>query len=192
MLELSRYLYLAGALPFFVLGLAHALATPRAPADVKGLSPSDPQLAEAMTRSGLRLTRRTDMWRAWVGFNFSHSLGACRLRGLRVRDRPQRVRVRPGGAHRHPLRVPRRRRLSRARPALLVPDSASRLPALPPCSSSLVRDHTHDGIVTVRATPSVTAIEGGGTRLVDDPFGTGSSYRRGERMSGTPGTATDS
>ena len=76
MLELSRYLYLAGALPFFVLGIAHAFATPRAPADVKGLSPSDPQLAEAMTRSGLRLTRRTDMWRAWVGFNLSHSLGA--------------------------------------------------------------------------------------------------------------------
>ena len=75
MLELSRYLYLAGALPFLVLGLAHAIATPRAPADVKGLSPSDPQLAEAMTRSGLRLTRRTDMWRAWVGFNLSHSLG---------------------------------------------------------------------------------------------------------------------
>jgi hypothetical protein len=58
--ELSRYLYLAGAL---------------APGDVKGLSPSDPQLAEAMTRSGLRLTRRTDMWRAWVGFNLSHGLG---------------------------------------------------------------------------------------------------------------------
>jgi len=75
MLELSRYLYLAGALPFLLLGTAHALATPRAPADVKGLSPSDPQLAEAMTRSGLRLTRRTDMWRAWVGFNLSHSLG---------------------------------------------------------------------------------------------------------------------
>ena len=75
MAELSRYLYLAGALPFFVLGLAHLAVTPRAPADVKGLSPSDPQLAEAMTRSGLRLTRRTDMWRAWVGFNLSHGLG---------------------------------------------------------------------------------------------------------------------
>ncbi len=73
--DLSRYLYLAGALPFLVLGTAHALATPRAPADAKGLSPFDPQLAEAMTRSTLRLTRRTDMWRAWVGFNLSHSLG---------------------------------------------------------------------------------------------------------------------
>ena len=54
---------------------AHALATPLAPSDVKGLSPSDPQVAVAMTRSGLRLTRRTDMWRAWVGLNVSHGLG---------------------------------------------------------------------------------------------------------------------
>ena len=30
-----------------------------------------------MAGSKLRLARgRTDMWRAWVGFNFSHSLGA--------------------------------------------------------------------------------------------------------------------
>jgi hypothetical protein len=73
--ELSRYLYLAGAVPFLVLGTAHAMATPRAPQEARGLSPSDPQLAEAMTKSRLRLTRRTDMWRAWVGFNLSHSLG---------------------------------------------------------------------------------------------------------------------
>ena len=38
MRELSRYLYLAGALPFLVLGIAHVLATPRAPADVKGVA----------------------------------------------------------------------------------------------------------------------------------------------------------
>src|SRR5260221_11221136 len=73
--DLSRYLYLAGALPFLVLGSAHALATPRAPADAKGLSPFDPQLAEAMTRSTLRLTRRTDMWRARCSLYPSHTLG---------------------------------------------------------------------------------------------------------------------
>jgi hypothetical protein len=82
--ELSRYLYLAGALPYLVLGAAHAIATPRAPTDVKGLAPSDPHLAEAMTRSGLRLTRRTDMWRAWVGFNLSHSLGVLAFGGFIV------------------------------------------------------------------------------------------------------------
>jgi len=80
--QLSRYLYLAGALPFLVLGAAHALATPLTPEDVKGLSPSDPELAAAMTRSGLRLTRRTDMWRAWIGFNLSHSLGVLVFAGF--------------------------------------------------------------------------------------------------------------
>lgn len=73
--ELSRYFFLAGALPFLVLGVAHALVTPRAVTDLKGLSPSDPELPSAMARSRLRLTRRTDMWLSWVGFNLSHSLG---------------------------------------------------------------------------------------------------------------------
>jgi hypothetical protein len=76
MRELSRYFFLAGAAPYIVLGLAHALATPRSPAQRKGLSPAEPGLAEAMARSSLLLTRRTDVWRAWVGFNLSHSLGA--------------------------------------------------------------------------------------------------------------------
>jgi hypothetical protein len=74
--ELSRYLFLAAALPFLVLGTAHATHTPRRPSDRKGLSPSDPSLAESMARSTILLTGRTDMWRAWVGFNLSHSLGA--------------------------------------------------------------------------------------------------------------------
>jgi len=76
MQEISRLLFLAGALPFVVLGLAHALATPRAPAQAKGLSPRDPGLRDAMTRETVLLTRRTNLWLAWVGFNFSHSLGA--------------------------------------------------------------------------------------------------------------------
>ena len=73
--ELSRYFFLAGAFPFIVLGIAHATATPFKASDRKGLSPSDPALGDAMARSHLRLTRNTDMWRAWVGFNLSHSLG---------------------------------------------------------------------------------------------------------------------
>ena len=74
--ELSRYLFLAGALPFVVLGLLHARATPFATTDRKGLSPSDPALAEAMARGRVLLTKRVDVWNGWVGFNLSHSLGA--------------------------------------------------------------------------------------------------------------------
>lgn len=72
---MSRYLFLAGALPFLLLGIAHAVHTPRQVKERKGLSPADPPLAEAMARSRVLLTGRTDMWRAWVGFNLSHSLG---------------------------------------------------------------------------------------------------------------------
>jgi hypothetical protein len=79
MLELSRFLFLAGALPFLLLGSAHAVHTPRQPHDRKGLSPSDPSLAESMARSRFILTGRTDVWRAWVCFNLSHSLGLVLL-----------------------------------------------------------------------------------------------------------------
>jgi hypothetical protein len=74
--DVSRYLFLAGALPYVLLGIAHALHTPRATGDRKGLTPADPGLAESMARSRVLLTGRTDVWRAWVGFNFTHSLGA--------------------------------------------------------------------------------------------------------------------
>jgi hypothetical protein len=63
-------------MPFLVLGLVHALATPRTPAQARGLSPRDRALREAMARDTMLLTRRTNMWLAWVGFNLSHSLGA--------------------------------------------------------------------------------------------------------------------
>jgi hypothetical protein len=76
MYEFARWAFLLGALPFLVLGLAHLKHTPLRASDRKGLSPRDPALAEAMTRSSPMLTSATDIWRAWVGFNISHSAGA--------------------------------------------------------------------------------------------------------------------
>jgi len=52
--ELSRYISLMGALPFVVLGIAHAFATPRTPAQSKGLSPRDPVLRHERDRVGHR------------------------------------------------------------------------------------------------------------------------------------------
>ena len=47
------------------------------------LVPVDPSVAHAMANSALRLSAgRTDMWRAWIGFNFSHSLGVLMVAGL--------------------------------------------------------------------------------------------------------------
>ena len=82
MQEMSRYLFLAGGLILLLLGVAHAMLTPRHPSQPKGLSPSDPQLATTMSRTHIRLTRRLDMWSAWVGFNYSHGLGLVVLGGL--------------------------------------------------------------------------------------------------------------
>ena len=76
MTEISSYLFLAGGLPFFVLGLAHARATPLRQTDRKGLSPADPAVSEAMARTRPLFTKQTDIWRGWVSFNLSHSLGA--------------------------------------------------------------------------------------------------------------------
>jgi len=40
------------------------------------LHPRDEILAERMAEDHPQLTRGTTMWRAWIGFNASHSLGA--------------------------------------------------------------------------------------------------------------------
>jgi len=74
--ELCRYLFMAGALPFIILGTLHALATPTRVDQARGLSPQDPAIRDAMQAEPLLMTRRTSLWWAWVGFNLSHSLGA--------------------------------------------------------------------------------------------------------------------
>lgn len=55
-----------------VLGALHLLITFRG----NRLQPFDEALLTLMRQSTPRLTRQTTMWRAWVGFNASHSLGA--------------------------------------------------------------------------------------------------------------------
>jgi hypothetical protein len=75
MLELSRYLFLMGALLYIILGLAHVAVTPQSPADAKGMSPRDPAVRDAMAHDTVLLTRRTTLWLVWVGLNLSHSLG---------------------------------------------------------------------------------------------------------------------
>lgn len=79
MQELSRYLFLAGGLVFLLLGTTHAVYTPHRTSDRKGLSPVDPTLVESMARSKILLSSRQDVWRAWVAFNLTHSLGLLLL-----------------------------------------------------------------------------------------------------------------
>lgn len=71
MLE-APWLIQASALIIGVLGAAHLLFTFFGPR----LRPRDRSLAARMDASHLVLTEETTVWRAWIGFNASHSLGA--------------------------------------------------------------------------------------------------------------------
>lgn len=77
MITPSALLYAAGGAIFCVLGALHAVYMLMDLRRPSRLVPRDPTLLAAMAGSRVRLAGdATDMWRAWVGFNLSHSLGA--------------------------------------------------------------------------------------------------------------------
>jgi hypothetical protein len=69
---LPSLLVATSAAILFALGAAHLALTFFG----QQLDPRDDALRERMAEVPLRMTRETTMWRAWVGFNASHSLGA--------------------------------------------------------------------------------------------------------------------
>ncbi len=76
-------LLILGGTVFGVLGASHAVYTLLDLRNPRWLVPADPSVAHAMANTTLRLSSgRTDMWRAWIGFNFSHSLGLLLVAGL--------------------------------------------------------------------------------------------------------------
>jgi hypothetical protein len=84
-MPLIRALLTCGGSIFVVLGFLHALYTFLDIRKPRRLVPDDPAIAAAMATSKVRLTRGgTTMWKAWVGFNFSHSLGAILFGSLSI------------------------------------------------------------------------------------------------------------
>jgi hypothetical protein len=78
-------LLILGGTVFVALGSLHTVYTLLDLRNPRRLVPANPSVAQAMADSALRLSRgRTDMWRAWVGFNFSHSLGVLLYGALAV------------------------------------------------------------------------------------------------------------
>jgi hypothetical protein len=68
---LARLLVAAAAAITLALGTAHLVFTFRGPR----LRPRDPALEARMRVVSPGISGQTTMWRAWVGFNASHSLG---------------------------------------------------------------------------------------------------------------------
>jgi hypothetical protein len=76
-MRLARFLLDCGGSILVLMGSVHALYTFLDIRRPRRLVPQDPAVALAMTASPVRMSRGgTTMWRAWVGFNFSHSVGA--------------------------------------------------------------------------------------------------------------------
>jgi hypothetical protein len=69
---ISPFLIAASAAIILFLGLSHLLFTFYGPK----LLPQDRELITRMQETHLVLTRETTLWKAWIGFNASHSLGA--------------------------------------------------------------------------------------------------------------------
>jgi hypothetical protein len=71
-LDMARVLILIGASVIGVLGTLHLVYTFVGPK----LRPRDAQVVAAMQSTSMVITRQTTLWKAWIGFNASHSLGA--------------------------------------------------------------------------------------------------------------------
>jgi hypothetical protein len=75
-MRITRLLVGLGGGIFLLMGFLHAFYTFLDIGRPRRLVPQDPAVAAAMAASQLRLSRGgTTMWKAWVGFNFSHSVG---------------------------------------------------------------------------------------------------------------------
>jgi hypothetical protein len=74
-LVINALAYLAGGIFVLLAGL-HGVYTYLDARKPRRIVPDDPAVIAAMTVSKVRLSRGgTDMWSAWLGFNFSHSIG---------------------------------------------------------------------------------------------------------------------
>jgi hypothetical protein len=69
---LAQYLWIAGSLIFLVQGTAHLRITFTG----HKLNPKDDATIDAMKNTHPRITHETTTWKAWIGFNASHSAGA--------------------------------------------------------------------------------------------------------------------
>ncbi len=73
----GAWLYAAGGAIFSVLALLHAVFTLTDLRRPRRIVPADAAVMHAMMASPVRLAGPgSSMWRAWIGFNLSHSLGA--------------------------------------------------------------------------------------------------------------------
>ena len=68
---IAKYLWIIGSLPLIILGMIHLMYT----FFTNKFSSRNKVVEQEMKTSFPVLTRATTMWKAWIGFNASHSAG---------------------------------------------------------------------------------------------------------------------
>jgi hypothetical protein len=81
---IAQILFIAGASIFFCLGLLHFILTLLDLNRPRTFTPPNPALRQAMQQSSIAIHPQTNLWRAWLGFNFSHSLGLVIFGGATI------------------------------------------------------------------------------------------------------------
>jgi hypothetical protein len=79
---MSFVLFLIGSATFFVMGLIHWVLVLRDLFIPSSFTPRNDGVRKAMSEEPLRLAPQTTIWRSWIGFNLSHSLGLAVFGGL--------------------------------------------------------------------------------------------------------------
>jgi hypothetical protein len=64
-----------GGLVFLALGALHGAVSLRDVWNPTNFTPTDPALRLAMQQSGIAFHPEVNLWKAWLGFNLTHSLG---------------------------------------------------------------------------------------------------------------------
>jgi hypothetical protein len=82
--NIAQPLFVASVSIFFCLGILHGVLTLRDLQYPRTFTPPDPQLRQEMERSSIAIHPQTNLWRAWLGFNLSHSLGLVIFAGAGI------------------------------------------------------------------------------------------------------------
>lgn len=68
-------LVILGGFVFLALGTLHGAVSLRDVWNPTQFTPTDPALRLAMQQSGIAFHPEVNLWKAWLGFNLTHSLG---------------------------------------------------------------------------------------------------------------------
>ncbi len=74
-MKTAQITFIAGTVPFIYLGAMHAIIAFKDIEHPNYFTPLNDKVRSMMQETTLRITNKTSMWKAWLGFNISHGLG---------------------------------------------------------------------------------------------------------------------